>query len=237
MGHVDERDADLALEGLELELHLLAELEVERAQRLVEEQHGGVVDQGPRERDALLLTAGHLPRATLLVAREADHGEGVAHATGLLGLADLRLAQAVADVAGDVHVREERVVLEDRVDVALVRRDTGDRLSGEQDLALRRLLEAGDHAQRRGLAAAGRAEEAVELAAGDVQVHVVDGGHGPEPLRDVDDLDVGAGHVGRLADALDRALIGRDGERWGLGSGAGCQGCGQRVSSGADDRR
>ena len=38
VGHVDEGDADLALERLELELHLLAELEVERAQRLVEEE-------------------------------------------------------------------------------------------------------------------------------------------------------------------------------------------------------
>jgi hypothetical protein len=66
------------------------------------------------------------------------------------------LAQPVADVLGDVHVREQRVVLEDGVDVALVRRHAGDRLAGEQDLALGRLLEAGDHAQGRRLAAARR---------------------------------------------------------------------------------
>ena len=41
VGHVDERDADLALDALELDLHLLAQLEVERAERLVEEQDGG----------------------------------------------------------------------------------------------------------------------------------------------------------------------------------------------------
>ena len=37
--HVDEGDADLLLDPLELDLHLLAELEVERAERLVEQQH------------------------------------------------------------------------------------------------------------------------------------------------------------------------------------------------------
>ena len=37
--HVDERDPDLALDALELDLHLLAQLEVERAERLVEQQH------------------------------------------------------------------------------------------------------------------------------------------------------------------------------------------------------
>ena len=36
---VDERDADLALDAHQLELHLLAELEVERAERLVEQEH------------------------------------------------------------------------------------------------------------------------------------------------------------------------------------------------------
>ena len=37
--HVDERDADVLLDALELDLELLAQLEVERAQRLVEQQH------------------------------------------------------------------------------------------------------------------------------------------------------------------------------------------------------
>ena len=50
--HVDERDADLALDAHQLELHLLAELEVERAERLVEQEHRGLVHQRPGERDA-----------------------------------------------------------------------------------------------------------------------------------------------------------------------------------------
>ena len=60
MGDVDERDADLALDAHQLELHLLAELEVERAERLVEQQHRGLVHERPGERDALLLAAREL---------------------------------------------------------------------------------------------------------------------------------------------------------------------------------
>jgi hypothetical protein len=38
-------------------LFALAQLEVERAERLVEQQHGGAVDERARQRDALLLAA------------------------------------------------------------------------------------------------------------------------------------------------------------------------------------
>ena len=41
----------------------LAELEVERAERLVEQQRPRVVDQGAGQRDPLLLAAGHLRAA------------------------------------------------------------------------------------------------------------------------------------------------------------------------------
>ena len=36
---VDERDAEVALQRLQEDLHLLAQLQVERAERLVEQQH------------------------------------------------------------------------------------------------------------------------------------------------------------------------------------------------------
>ena len=67
VGDVHEGDADLGLDPLELDLHLPAQLEVQRAQRLVEQQHAGLVDQGAAERDPLLLAAGEL--GGLAVAR------------------------------------------------------------------------------------------------------------------------------------------------------------------------
>src|SRR3954464_4197944 len=62
--HVDEADPDLALDPLELELHVLAQLEVERAEGLVEQQHRGTVRQGAGQGDALLLAARELTRVS-----------------------------------------------------------------------------------------------------------------------------------------------------------------------------
>ena len=61
VGHEEERDADVALDRLELDLHLLAQLEVEGAERLVEQQHLGPVDQRAGEGHALPLAAGERP--------------------------------------------------------------------------------------------------------------------------------------------------------------------------------
>ena len=60
VGDVDERDADLALQGAQLQLQLLAQLGVQRAERLVEQQHPRAQHQCPRQRDPLLLAAGQL---------------------------------------------------------------------------------------------------------------------------------------------------------------------------------
>ena len=59
---VDERDPDLGLDALELALHLQAQLEVERAQRLVEQQDLRPVDDRPGQRHPLALPAGELAR-------------------------------------------------------------------------------------------------------------------------------------------------------------------------------
>ena len=53
-----------------------------------------------------------------------------------------------------------------------MRRQAGDVVAVDQDRARGRLLEAGDHPQRRRLAAAARAEQGEELALGDVEIHL-----------------------------------------------------------------
>ena len=72
VGHEDERDPDLLLDPLELDLHLLAQLQVEGAERLVEEQDRRAVDQRARERDALRLAARDLVRLAILEAGQLD---------------------------------------------------------------------------------------------------------------------------------------------------------------------
>src|SRR5829696_7938037 len=54
---VDEGRPDLLLDALEFKLHLGPKLEIERAERFVEEEHLGPLDERARKRDALHLTA------------------------------------------------------------------------------------------------------------------------------------------------------------------------------------
>jgi hypothetical protein len=76
---------------------------------------------------------------------EVDELEHLAHPGAHLGLAEPAAFEPERDVLRDAHVREQRVALEDRVDVALVRRQADDVAVAEEDLPFRRLLEAADH--------------------------------------------------------------------------------------------
>ena len=62
-------------------------------------------------------------------------------------------------------------------------------LVADQDLAGGDLLQAGDHAQQRGLAAAGRTDQDDELAVVDGDVHAVDHLVAPEGLAHLPELD------------------------------------------------
>jgi hypothetical protein len=55
VGDVEERRADEVLDAAQLEVHRLAQLEIEGGERLVEEQYLRVVDQRPGQGDALRL--------------------------------------------------------------------------------------------------------------------------------------------------------------------------------------
>ena len=72
VGDEDRRDAERALQLAQLDLELLAQLAVERAERLVEQQDLGLEDEGAGERHALLLAARELARPAPLEARELD---------------------------------------------------------------------------------------------------------------------------------------------------------------------
>ena len=82
VGHEHERRADLAMDPRQLGLHLLAELEVEGAERLVEQQHGRPLGQGPGQRDPLLLPAGHLGRQPTASGRPARRARGTRRCGG-----------------------------------------------------------------------------------------------------------------------------------------------------------
>ncbi len=87
-------------------------------------------------------------------------------------------------------MREEREVLEHGGRRSLVRSEPDERLAVEEDVALGRVLVPADHAQRRRLAAPGRAEQDDVLAVVDVQVDVLDGERpAGEDLRQPDQVE------------------------------------------------
>jgi hypothetical protein len=81
--------------------------------------------------------------------------------------------------------------LEDDAEVALGRRQCRDVAPFLVDGAGGLRIEAGDGAQQRGLAAAGRAEEADELTLGDIQTDIAQGGEVTVALGEVADFEEG----------------------------------------------
>jgi hypothetical protein len=73
-----------------------------------------------------LPTARQLAGLALGEVGEVHHLEQLVHALGDLVLVDPLAARTEGHVVEHVHVREQRVLLEDRVHVALVGRDLGD---------------------------------------------------------------------------------------------------------------
>src|SRR5712692_1499825 len=167
---VNERDSHFLLDPLQLELHLLPQLEVQRTERLVEEQDLGFVDHGPSQGDALALATRQLVRPALVQPDQAHHPQRAIDPLLALCRRDALDPQPVADVVAYGHVGEEGVVLEDRVRLALVRRHRGDVAPAELDPASIRALEAGDQPEQGRLPGPGRAEQGEELPLLDGQV-------------------------------------------------------------------
>src|ERR1700750_1380844 len=115
-----------ALSRLQLTVQGPRGLGWERRQGLVEQQHLRPVDQRTGQGDPLALAAGELGRTLLGLVGELHELEcltdPLVHAVPVDALA----AKAEAHVAAYVEVLEERVALEDGVDVAPLGRGRGD---------------------------------------------------------------------------------------------------------------
>ena len=173
--HEHRRDADGALNLADRAPQLLADLRVERAERLVEQQHARLVRQRARERDALLLAARELARQPLVVALERDEPEQLGAPAAPVRAPHAARAQRELDVVGHRHVAEQRVVLEHEADLALAGADVRHVAPVQHDAAVVDRRQARDRAQQRALAAAGRAEQHEQLAVLDLRRDVADG--------------------------------------------------------------
>ena len=200
----------LLLQFADVLAHAPAQLGVEVRQRLVEEQHLRLQHERAGDRDALLLAAGEFGRRALLEPfRPTSSSFSIAIALASF-FDDALHGRAIGDVLEHRHVREQRIGLEHHAHVAVGGRELRHVAAADQDLALARHLEAGDHAQGRGLAAAGGAEQGHELARLDGEGDVVHGRDGAVALGHVAEFD-----GGRLLCRAERlAVRGRDIVSW-----------------------
>ena len=177
VGDVEAGGAELSLQALDLDAHLHAELGVQIGERLVEQEGGRIADNGAAHGDALALTAGELAGLAVQEVGEFEDAGGLLDAAVDLRLRGPAFAEAVGEVVVDGHVRVERIVLEHHGDVPVRGLDVVDHAPADLDLALGDGLQARDHAQKRGLAAAARPDQDNEFAIGDVERDAFHGLH------------------------------------------------------------
>ena len=200
------------LEIHQLELRLLAELLVERGERLVEQQEPGTFGERPRQSDALALAAGELAWIALRKPLQLHQPQHLPDALRDFSLRQPVLLQAETDVPLDAHMREQRVGLEHHVHGPAIWRHARKVAPAQGDGALARLLEAGEHPHQRCLATTGRPEQAEKLALEDIERQIIHRDHIAEPLRHVLDADEGFGC--RIRPGSKRSSHGANGGRF-----------------------
>ena len=167
----DEEDRLLQLQpdAQQLVLQVAARERVERAERLVHQQDRAVEREDAGDGHALAHAAGEVLRKAVGELGEAELCQQTVDLAADVGLT--AHLQAEGDVRAHRHPGEERVLLKDH---AAIGAGLAHAFAVREDLARRRRDEARDRVQQRRLSAAGGAEEADELAAGDVEVDAVE---------------------------------------------------------------
>ena len=165
VGDVDHRRAEPAVQLVDLDPHLHAQLGVEVGERLVEEEDPRLAHDGAADRDALALAAGELAGlAVEELARSAGSRRRRATRARSPACGAPIVSRPKERFLRTRHVRVERVGLEHHGEPALGGRHLVHALAVDQDVAVGDLLEPGDHPEQRRLAAAGGADEDDELA-------------------------------------------------------------------------
>ena len=182
VGDVERGHAGLLEDAAQIVAQPQAQLGVEIRQRLVEQQQLRPVDDAARQRHALHLPARQRHHRTVGIFGQADQRQHLVDLAAGLRARDLAMLQRIDHVLPHRHMRPHRIGLEHHAEVAQPRRHQnaarGRRhdIAADRNLAAGRMLEPGDAAQRRGLAAAGRPEQHDDLACRHGKADAVDRG-------------------------------------------------------------
>ena len=124
--------------------------------------------------DTLLLTAGKLVGHTVGILHDLHQVQKLIRPLLDLGLVHLAVFQTECNIVPDGEVREDGIVLEHHADVALAGVHIVDALLVEEDVAALNGVEACDHTEKSGLAAAGGTQQGEQLTISDLQIQVRD---------------------------------------------------------------
>src|SRR4051812_43920547 len=229
----DQHDGPAGLVERHQQLHdVVGRHAVERARRLVREDHRRVGDQGAGDRDPLLLPAGELVGHVAGPRRQPDlvqRRPGPARAVALARVHQRQLDVALRAGAGQQVERLEHeadLAVADRRELVVVERD--DVLAVELVAAARGVVQAAKDVHHRRLARPGVAHDRDHLALLDAERDVVEGadvdGAGAVDLADVRQLEHGhrgpwdgsaprrAGTIGNPPPEWGRRLVTRGGD-------------------------
>ena len=178
VGDEQDRRAGLPPDPLQLVVHDVAGHGVQRAEGLVHEQHVGLLGQRPGQGDPLAHAARELVGLLVDEAVQAHQLEELDDPWSCAASRGTpRRRSGKLDVLAHGQPREQRRLLE---------HEGG--LAAEDDLAGRRLVEAGHQVEQGGLAATRRSDQADELAGLDLERDPIEGEDGvvpaPEALGD-----------------------------------------------------
>ena len=190
VGDHDHRRAELALKAAQLGPHGLAQACVQVADRFVKQIQVRLLDDGAADRHALLLAAADLLHRPVEELLDAEQPGRVFHPAVGVFARDVADLQGIGEIVAYGEMGIEGIALEHHPDMPLAGREPRDFLAADPDLAVIESLQSGDDAHQGRFAAAGRAQEAKQLAVGDFEVEFAEELGAAKALADLAQTDV-----------------------------------------------
>ncbi len=142
------------MQGGKFHAHLATQGGVQVRKRLVEQEHLGVADNGATDGHTLALAAGELSGLVMQIRFQLERMGDVLDLFAALGFRHSGQFEAELHVFVHVHMRVERIGLENHCQTTLARFDIIHALPVDQEIAGCDVLKPCDHAQECGFSAA-----------------------------------------------------------------------------------